>query len=470
MTLEDILVVADSMGLDRAVVVNKLKNKGKETIGDSVYLFDSFKEILGLEFSMFVDEIQKQYVLSSENLDFSYLKRLISMTGISPSDEVIEKFCDNYIGLGDCGMLKKLNVVLDDGLPEKIIQEFYSTILKGTSIDDLKRVSTLLDIKPKFTDSELETAYTYLIRHQQFESVKSLWDLTNVKIDVSDEIVHKAYDNLIKLGSVSYFDAVEIVTGIKPEPKAEDIEQGYDRKLNNYNLHNVDYLLKYIEVVGIMPSNEVVQKAYINLISNERCDALKQLKSITGIKWSDETISAGYSKLLKPESSNFSPSLIFLKKLQNILQVKPSEELIQDAYFSTLKNPNFRAEEYHRFIDTTGFVPKDEDMQEVYDSFFKAGKYNVIKKLFFLTNITPKISEESLRVVYEEKLTGDVLNSLKKLKDFGSVIGISLKPDFVESLYIKAINDGCLYNIDALRCTTGIEPSKKVYEALINSL
>ena len=135
-----------------------------------------------------------------------------------------------------------------------------------------------------------------------------------------------------------------------------------------------------------------IQKKYRNLIDNDEMNAFINLRNKSGIEPSDETIQHSYSHYLKQGDVNH------CSYVYDMFEIKPSKEFIEKNYELIQKN----------YTDTLN--NKDQSLGD-------------LGKLYELTKVKPKVSEDIVQKKYECLVQSEFvfLDRIKILKELTGI-------------------------------------------------
>lgn len=223
---------------------------------------------------------------------------------------------------------------------------------------------------------------------------------------------------------------------------------------------------------------EKVQKRYADYLNTEKLGEYELLQEILGIKPSEEIVQACYTNYV--DNGN----LFLIKRLQGLTGIRPSltEDVVQRGYITFIRKywkmgfwgctDNLS---YQLPPIINGVKLLEEAVQEMYTLCIEQGEVRTVTQLMqiefqeIINGIKPVFSEGFIQKCYADCIKKGKYE-YSGLQDLQKLTGIKPSEEIVQSAYVDYIKKGELDNLRELQKLTGIEPSRKVYKIFIDSL
>jgi hypothetical protein len=371
------------------------------------------------------------YSKCDKEKNFDGILRLLSLTGIKPSEE--------------------------------IIQNEYKCILD----------SVLFSINPEpinwFTESDLNHSINRFIDY-----VKDIQKETG--INPSKELVKRAYHRVIELGGIKRVEDLHNVIGSFGRFKEEFVQKIFIDYIKLGGFENLKLLEEY---TGYKLSQESFTKGcidhvleedckYLTLVkvNDERISSVKYLKQQSKYEFPNEILSHTFKNLLNSKEKEFTIALqdkmadylsepgtnglVKLKGLCDLFDINPSEDLIQNYYSDIIQSVNYenkdKIESYLSFtLEMTGIKPSKKMIEKAY---FRLIKENC-ENLEYITQYFEVPSEEFIHRAYE--LVINEGHPYGKLIDLHRSFKCKAPEELIQTAFREHIKDGDLSSLAYLR-------------------
>ena len=309
------------------------------------------------------------------------------VTGIKPSEEVVERIARKYMTAGNFVQLAALIKHNGISVDESFLQEKYFEFVRTGRWDELRAAETIFGIPLKISETDAQQLYLRDIASLNYPSFETLQKETGISPQVPKEKIQESYCLAAKRGDVHAIIRFTELTGIAPEFSEELLQEAYESFLHNEQYHELKDLREYTRVT---PHSEPVQRKYLAYLetatSNDyEIDKIKLVLDSTGVAPSDELMQRTYEKLLEHHTA-YRYQIGHLMKMTGIA---PCEEKVQAAYEKSLSRGNYW--EVSSLQEATGIVPRfnEEVVQKAFRNSIISGRHDDVKKIQDLTGVIP---------------------------------------------------------------------------------
>ena len=209
----------------------------------------------------------------------------------------------------------------------------YLNVRKKYDMLETSNPETVRVVKPHFSEEELQAGCAALLVEGDKGSMLDLLHATGIAPPFRESDVRDAYAALLKEGDIDDMEELKELTKVKPRFSYKDAQQGYMAcfeamryfSLGGSAMKNARILKK---MSGISPSNESVQKGYINILRGGIMDYFKDMRRLSGVKFTanDEQKKAVQEEYAKCFERNH---IEYSKAIRMFTGVAPSEELLK---------------------------------------------------------------------------------------------------------------------------------------------
>ncbi len=217
-------------------------------------------------------------------------------------------------------------------------------------------------------------------------------------------------------------------------------------------------------LTGVSPTDEAIQAHLADLVDTEMYFKFSDVKKLTGQSPPESMVQSAYALCL--EEGN----LERVRTLRQTTGIQPSDGTVQQAYVRCLKKCLF--EDIAEIQEVTGVklnVP-ESTIQEMYAEFQKDEMLDHLCALYEFTNIKPTILDESvIQRSYQWMIEHDQVFGLQPLVD-ATGITPSVPAKLVQERLLRYACHGYIDRLGALAKATGVEPSDRTYELLIEKI
>jgi hypothetical protein len=339
------------------------------------------------------DEYDRKHYYNEDWVD--RIKRFKETTGIAPSETQLAAI---FSHISQDGRIARSRY--GDGVEEKIkffVENFQTEITGGMvkdvaisylargDVNSMKKFIEKVGVTPEFTDEDLQPHISRLLEAKEFDSLAYLkQEMKLARIPASETAVQSAYQHFASQEdfgkesskSLQAFKQIFELTGVPANFPAEQTDRVYKttrfaewQKLN--------------EVIGTLPSNEVVQYKYLQFFTGGHYGLDKNIEAIrtlTGQSPEAETV----SKALEHFASEGK-----IEEMSNIVKIAGGKPAInpesgQKAYRKITEQWNSSSSMYwgEKLVvaidflnDTLGIRPDSETMYQIYSKTFGQTDY-----------------------------------------------------------------------------------------------
>ena len=252
--LEKLLEYGESHGIGREDLIGLIQNKYRTCIGlRRLDMLKVLEDITGVKPSEeIVQEGIREYVVNGWMI---FLESLIEKTGIQPqlSEDIVQRSYTNLVVNGRIDYLKRLMEItgIEPKLPEKVVQKGYRTILDGIEEWGLKELKEITGIQPNLPNGIVQKKYRDKVKDGYVNRVGILIEGTGIL--PSEKIVQQGFRIYWEKGKLKEIKELSEVTGINPKISESDVQERCKVYIKQGRLEDLRLLM---EITGIQPSNE----------------------------------------------------------------------------------------------------------------------------------------------------------------------------------------------------------------------